>query len=67
MTHTHNIIMYKLSSFFYLQFELFVLDVLWSGLKADSLMSSHPIEVRVSKPEDVNSIFDLISYKKVHD
>lgn len=45
-------------------FELFVLDVLWSGLKADSLMSSHPIEVQVSKPEDISSIFDLISYKK---
>lgn len=45
-------------------FEMFVNHVLWSGLNADSLMSSHPIDVKVSKPEDINSIFDMISYRK---
>lgn len=32
----------------------------------DSLSSSHPIEVTVNSPSDIDEIFDDISYKKVH-
>jgi hypothetical protein len=31
----------------------------------DSLSSSHPIEVVVNNPSDIDEIFDTISYKKV--
>ena len=31
----------------------------------DSLSSSHPIEVTVNCPSDIDEIFDAISYKKV--
>ncbi|XP_053201788.1 puromycin-sensitive aminopeptidase-like [Panonychus citri] len=34
------------------------------ALDLDSLRSSHPIEVPVDHPDDIDSIFDLISYEK---
>nr|AYV88996.1 puromycin-sensitive aminopeptidase [Tetranychus truncatus] len=34
------------------------------ALKLDSLRDSHPIEVPVSHPDDIDAIFDLISYEK---
>jgi aminopeptidase 2 len=44
--------------------ETFVIDTLQSALGLDSLRSSHPIEVPVYRAEDVNQIFDSISYSK---
>ena len=35
------------------------------ALELDSLSSSHPIEVEVQNPADINQIFDTISYCKV--
>lgn len=37
---------------------------LQSALALDALRSSHPIEVPVDKAEDINQIFDAISYSK---
>ncbi|MBS3055122.1 MAG: M1 family metallopeptidase [Candidatus Aenigmarchaeota archaeon] len=34
------------------------------GLELDSLKSSHPIEVEVKTPSEINEIFDEISYEK---
>ncbi|OZJ06731.1 hypothetical protein BZG36_00345 [Bifiguratus adelaidae] len=34
------------------------------GLQLDALRSSHPIQVHVSTPEEVDQIFDAISYSK---
>ncbi|GJJ77589.1 aminopeptidase 2 [Entomortierella parvispora] len=34
------------------------------GMSLDSLRSSHPIEVQVTDPEDIDQIFDDISYSK---
>ncbi|XP_068748162.1 leucyl-cystinyl aminopeptidase-like [Montipora capricornis] len=34
------------------------------ALEADSAWSSHPISVQVHRPEDIDDIFDTISYKK---
>ena len=31
----------------------------------DSLVSSHPIYIEVERPEDIDQIFDAISYAKV--
>ena len=36
-----------------------------SALQADSKWSSHPISVQVHRPEDIDDIFDTISYQKV--
>ncbi|XP_068680760.1 endoplasmic reticulum aminopeptidase 2-like isoform X3 [Montipora foliosa] len=35
-----------------------------TALEADSAWSSHPISVQVYRPEDIDDIFDTISYKK---
>ena len=36
-----------------------------SALQADSAWSSHPISVQVHRPEEIDDIFDTISYQKV--
>jgi len=44
--------------------EGYVTDNLSSALSLDSLRSSHPIEVPVKRADEVNQIFDAISYSK---
>ena len=44
--------------------EGFVTDTLQGALSLDSLRSSHPIEVPVKRADEVNQIFDAISYSK---
>lgn len=42
----------------------FVTDTMQGALRLDGLRSSHPIEVHVQTAEDINQIFDAISYMK---
>lgn len=42
----------------------FVIDELQSVLSLDALVSSHPISVEVYDPDEINEIFDGISYSK---
>ena len=42
----------------------YVTDSLQSALSLDSLRSSHPIEVPVKRANEINEIFDAISYSK---
>lgn len=44
--------------------ENFVGDSLQSALSLDGLRSSHPIEVPVKRADEINQIFDAISYEK---
>lgn len=44
--------------------ETYVGDTLQSSLSLDSLRSSHPIEVPVNRADEINQIFDAISYCK---
>ncbi|KAH7131928.1 peptidase family M1-domain-containing protein [Dendryphion nanum] len=44
--------------------EGYVTDNLASALSLDSLRSSHPIEVPVQRADEINQIFDAISYSK---
>ncbi|CAN8099109.1 unnamed protein product [Discula destructiva] len=44
--------------------QTFVTDTLQGALSLDSLRSSHPIEVPVKKADEINQIFDAISYSK---
>jgi aminopeptidase 2 len=44
--------------------ETFVIDTLQGAMGLDGLRSSHPIEVPVHRAEDINQIFDAISYAK---
>jgi puromycin-sensitive aminopeptidase len=45
--------------------ETFVQEVLMaSAFKKDSMLTSHPIEVEVHHPKEVDEIFDTISYNK---
>lgn len=44
--------------------ESYVASTLQHALGLDALRSSHPIEVPVKRAEDVNEIFDAISYSK---
>jgi len=44
--------------------EGYVTDNLQQALSLDSLRSSHPIEVPVSRADEINEIFDAISYSK---
>ena len=43
----------------------FVTDALIPALELDALKNSHPIEVEVGHPSEVDEIFDNISYNKV--
>ncbi|ESO89719.1 hypothetical protein LOTGIDRAFT_218512 [Lottia gigantea] len=42
----------------------FLLKDFQLGLNLDSLSTSHPIQVHVSNPDQINEIFDTISYNK---
>ena len=44
--------------------ETYVIDNLQSALALDSLRSSHPVEVPVTRVDELNQIFDAISYSK---
>ena len=44
--------------------ESYITDNLQSALSLDSLRSSHPIEVPVKRADEVDQIFDAISYSK---
>lgn len=44
--------------------EGFVTDTLQGALSLDALRSSHPIEVPVRRADEINQIFDAISYSK---
>lgn len=44
--------------------ENFIGDSLQQALTLDSLRSSHPIEVPVKRADEINQIFDAISYQK---
>ena len=43
----------------------FVVETVQPGLALDSLLSSHPVSTLVDDPANIESIFDIISYKKV--
>ena len=43
----------------------FVANTLIAALELDALNNSHPIEVDVGHPSEVDEIFDDISYNKV--
>lgn len=57
---------YACDSFFpeWKVWENYVTDSLASALSLDSLRSSHPIEVPVKRADEINQIFDAISYEK---
>ncbi len=42
----------------------FFLDIVSPALELDALTTSHPIQVEVKDPKEIESIFDTISYKK---
>ncbi|KAK9465021.1 peptidase family M1-domain-containing protein [Lipomyces arxii] len=44
--------------------EAYVTDNLQAALRLDGLRSSHPIEVPVKRADEINQIFDAISYSK---
>lgn len=43
---------------------MYATDHLFRAFNLDSLKSSHPIEVQVGPPSEINQIFDSISYCK---
>ena len=45
-------------------FQTFVTDTALSALQLDGLHNSHPIDVPVHHPNDIEEIFDTISYEK---
>lgn len=58
---------YKVVNNFYPRWQLeerYVLEETTSALIADGLINSHPVKVKVSKPEETLEIFDEISYEK---
>ena len=44
----------------------FLVDKLHPVLLLDAKLSSHPIVQTVNNPDEITSIFDMISYKKVN-
>lgn len=44
--------------------DLYVSDRYTVALKLDALVHSHPIEVTVHHPDEINEVFDMISYSK---
>ncbi|PYH92872.1 lysine aminopeptidase apsA [Aspergillus ellipticus CBS 707.79] len=57
---------YSCNSFFpeWKVWQTYVIDTLQGALSLDSLRSSHPIEVPVKRADEINQIFDAISYSK---
>lgn len=57
----------RLSFFFHFFFQLeqFVADDFTGALNLDGLNESHPILQTVGNPDEINSLFDSISYSKV--
>ncbi|QRD85770.1 aminopeptidase [Aspergillus flavus] len=57
---------YSCNSFFpeWKVWQTYVIDSLQGALSLDSLRSSHPIEVPVKRADEINQIFDAISYMK---
>ena len=47
-------------------FDQFYLDKFQASLALDQLSNSHPIMAEVTDPAQINSLFDTISYDKVH-
>ena len=45
--------------------DLFVEEMTQTAFVPDGLASSHPVFVPVSHPDEINEIFDMISYRKV--
>jgi len=46
--------------------DTFVYESLQHGMYLDSLENSHPINQRVDNPNEINELFDSISYDKVN-
>ena len=44
--------------------EQFVKNMLQHVMRTDSLESSHPVSIPVGHPDEINEIFDSISYEK---
>jgi aminopeptidase N len=44
--------------------DLFVIDEVHNVLALDALETSHPISIVVGHPDEINEIFDRISYGK---
>lgn len=44
--------------------DLYLADRYTAALRLDSLANSHPIEVPVHHPDEINEIFDMVSYAK---
>lgn len=44
--------------------ETYVTDTLQSSFRLDGLRSSHPVEVPIERADEINQIFDAISYSK---
>ena len=47
------------------QRQLFIVEDLHIVFALDALGTSHPVRVPVNSPEEINEIFDTISYSKV--
>lgn len=43
----------------------FILETTQDALGIDSLSDSHPISVPVGDPDEINALFDSITYAKV--
>ncbi len=44
--------------------DLYIADRYTLALRLDSLSNSHPIEIKVNHPNEINEIFDMVSYAK---
>ena len=66
--HSITILTILLHIFFpipFTQLEQFLVSDLSYALSEDSLLESHPILFHVSNPDEINSLFDSITYSKV--
>lgn len=39
-------------------------EIVNGGMKADEILSSHPIEIKIDAPSDLESYYDAITYHK---
>ena len=64
----HDLISFALVKMIFcsIQFEQFVVEDLQDVFNFDGLVTSHPVYVPVTHPDEINEIFDRISYAKVN-
>lgn len=64
-TGTQTVVFDVCVCFFFTQDDQIVVLDMSAAFSSDGLANSHPIKIPIERPEEINQIFDSITYEKV--